>query len=91
MQVDSLLGSAGRGSTAPHGGATSRGSTTVPHHRHVGLPNVMVQVIAHAIGEYLAVESNFNILQLPEPAPNVISVKRLAEPIYHEQPRFSAT
>jgi xanthosine utilization system XapX-like protein len=49
------------------------------------LSNVTVQVIPYAIGAHPAVESNFNILELPEPAPNVIFVEGLVGSIYLER------
>jgi transcriptional regulator with XRE-family HTH domain len=50
-----------------------------------GLPNVTVQVIPYAIGAHPAVESNFNILQLPDPAPGVVFVEGLVGSIYLER------
>ena len=51
----------------------------------VSLPNVTVQVIPYKVGAHPAVESNFNILQLPLPAPGIVFVEGLVGSIYLER------
>jgi transcriptional regulator with XRE-family HTH domain len=50
------------------------------------LPNVTVQVIPFAIGYHPGLESNFNILDLPAPAPSVVFVEGLVGSVYLERP-----
>lgn len=50
------------------------------------LPNITIQVIPFALGAHPGVESNFNILELPSPAPGVVFVEGLAGSIYLEKP-----
>jgi transcriptional regulator with XRE-family HTH domain len=50
------------------------------------LPNVTVQVIPFAIGYHPGLESNFNILDLPAPAPSVVFVEGLVGSMYLERP-----
>ena len=50
------------------------------------LPNVVVQVIPFAVGYHPGLESNFNILDLPAPAPSVVFVEGLAGSMYFERP-----
>ena len=50
------------------------------------LPNVAMQVIPFAAGYHPGLESNFNILDLPAPAPSVVFVEGLAGSIYFERP-----
>jgi transcriptional regulator with XRE-family HTH domain len=50
------------------------------------LPNVAVQVIPFAVGYHPGLESNFNILDLPAPAPSVVFVEGLAGSMYFERP-----
>jgi len=50
------------------------------------LPNVTVQVIPFAVGYHPGLESNFNILDLPAPAPSVVFVEGLAGSMYFERP-----
>ena len=49
------------------------------------LPNVMVQVLPYEVGAHPAVESNFNILQLPDPTPGVVFVEGLIGSTYLER------
>jgi transcriptional regulator with XRE-family HTH domain len=49
-------------------------------------PNVVVQVLAYERGAHPAVESNFTILQLPEPTPGVVFVEGLIGSTYLERP-----
>jgi len=50
------------------------------------LPNVTVQVIPFAAGYHPGLESNFNILDLPAPAPSVVFVEGLVGSVYLERP-----
>lgn len=50
------------------------------------LPNVMVQVLPFELGFHPAVESNFSILELPDPAPGVVFVEGLIGSTYLERP-----
>jgi transcriptional regulator with XRE-family HTH domain len=50
------------------------------------LPNVTVQVIPFAHGYHPGLESNFNILDLPAPAPSVVFVEGLVGSMYLERP-----
>jgi transcriptional regulator with XRE-family HTH domain len=50
------------------------------------LPNVAMQVIPFAVGYHPGLESNFNILDLPAPAPSVVFVEGLAGSMYFERP-----
>jgi transcriptional regulator with XRE-family HTH domain len=50
------------------------------------LPNVVVQVLPYARGAHPAVESNFTILELPDPAPGVVFVEGLIGSTYLERP-----
>jgi len=50
------------------------------------LPNVVVQVLPYDRGFHPAVESNFTILELPNPAPGVVFVEGLIGSIYLERP-----
>jgi hypothetical protein len=50
------------------------------------LPNVTLQVIPFAVGYHPGLESNFNILDLPAPAPSVVFVEGLAGSMYFERP-----
>ncbi len=49
------------------------------------LPNVTVQVLPFELGYHPAVESNFNILELPDPAPDVVFVEGLIGSSYLER------
>ncbi len=46
------------------------------------LPNVSVQVLPYDVGAHPAVESNFTILELPDPTPGVVFVEGLVGSIY---------
>jgi transcriptional regulator with XRE-family HTH domain len=50
------------------------------------LPNVMVQVLPYEQGAHPAMESNFTILELPNPAPGVVFVEGLIGSTYLERP-----
>ena len=50
------------------------------------LPNVVVQVLPYDRGFHPAVESNFTILELPNPAPGVVFVEGLIGSTYLERP-----
>ena len=50
------------------------------------LPNVMVQVLPFELGVHPALESNFTILQLPDPAPDVVFVEGMIGSTYLERP-----
>jgi len=50
------------------------------------LPNVVVQVLPYDRGAHPAVESNFTILELPNPAPGVVFVEGLLGSTYLERP-----
>jgi transcriptional regulator with XRE-family HTH domain len=50
------------------------------------LPNVTIQVIPFTLGAHPAVESNFNILEMPAPTPGVVFVEGLVGSIYLERP-----
>lgn len=50
------------------------------------LPNVVVQVLPYDRGAHPAVESNFTILELPNPAPGVVFVEGLIGSTYLERP-----
>jgi transcriptional regulator with XRE-family HTH domain len=49
------------------------------------LPNVMVQVLPFELGSHPALESNFTILDLPDPAPDVVFVEGLIGSTYLER------
>jgi transcriptional regulator with XRE-family HTH domain len=49
------------------------------------LPNVVVQVLPFEHGAHPAVESNFTILELPDPAPGVVFVEGLVGSTYLER------
>jgi hypothetical protein len=46
------------------------------------LPDVTVQVLPYEVGAHPAVESNFTILELPDPAPGVVFVEGLTGSAY---------
>jgi transcriptional regulator with XRE-family HTH domain len=48
-------------------------------------PNVEIQVLSFAVGAHPALESNFNILELPPPAPGVVFVEGMIGSIYLER------
>ncbi len=50
------------------------------------LPNVIIQVIPFTLGAHPGVESNFNILEMPESTPGVVFVEGLVGSIYLERP-----
>jgi transcriptional regulator with XRE-family HTH domain len=50
------------------------------------LPNVVVQVLPYDAGFHPAVESNFTILALPDPAPDVVFVEGLIGSNYLDRP-----
>jgi transcriptional regulator with XRE-family HTH domain len=50
------------------------------------LANVKVQVLPYEQGAHPALESNFNILQLPDPTPGVVFVEGLIGSTYLERP-----
>ncbi len=50
------------------------------------LPNIMVQVLPFELGAHPALESNFSILQLPDPTPGVVFVEGLIGSTYLERP-----
>ena len=50
------------------------------------LPNVVVQVLTYERGYHPAVESNFSILELPNPAPGVVFVEGLIGSTYLDRP-----
>jgi len=49
------------------------------------LPNVTIQIIPFTLGAHPAVESNFNILEMPAPTPGVVFVEGLVGSIYLER------
>ena len=49
------------------------------------LPNVVVQVLPFELGAHPALESNFTILELPDPAPGVVFVEGLIGSTYLER------
>ena len=49
------------------------------------LPNLMVQVLPFELGSHPALESNFNILELPDLAPDVVFVEGLIGSTYLER------
>jgi transcriptional regulator with XRE-family HTH domain len=49
------------------------------------LPNVTIQVLPFAAGMHPALESNFNILELPDPASDLVYVEGLAGSTYLER------
>jgi hypothetical protein len=49
------------------------------------LPNVVVQVLPYELGAHPAVESNFTILELPNPTPGVVFVEGLIGSTYLER------
>jgi hypothetical protein len=49
------------------------------------LPNVTVQVLPYDVGAHPAVESNFTILELPNPTPGVVFVEGLIGSTYLER------
>lgn len=50
------------------------------------LPNVAVQVLPYEVGAHPAMESNFTILELPDPTPGVVFVEGLIGSTYLERP-----
>ena len=50
------------------------------------LPNVKVQVLPFELGAHPALESNFTILQLPDPAPGVVFVEGMIGSTYLDRP-----
>ncbi|MGD0609585.1 MAG: helix-turn-helix transcriptional regulator [Streptosporangiaceae bacterium] len=48
-------------------------------------PNVVVQVLPYEVGAHPAVESNFTILELPDPTPGVVFVEGLIGSTYLER------
>jgi hypothetical protein len=50
------------------------------------LPNVVVQVLPYEVGAHPAMESNFTILELPDPTPGVVFVEGLIGSTYLERP-----
>jgi transcriptional regulator with XRE-family HTH domain len=50
------------------------------------LPNVVVQILPYEAGFHPAVESNFTILELPNPAPGVVFVEGLIGSTYLDRP-----
>jgi transcriptional regulator with XRE-family HTH domain len=49
------------------------------------LPNVSVQVLPYEVGAHPALESNFTILQLPDPTPGVVFVEGMIGSTYLER------
>jgi transcriptional regulator with XRE-family HTH domain len=49
------------------------------------LPNVVVQILSYEVGAHPAVESNFTIVELPEPTPGVVFVEGLIGSTYLER------
>jgi transcriptional regulator with XRE-family HTH domain len=49
-------------------------------------PDIMVQVLPFELGAHPAVESNFTILELPDPTPGVVFVEGLIGSTYLERP-----
>jgi hypothetical protein len=49
------------------------------------LPNITVQVLPYEVGAHPAVESNFIILELPDPTPGVVFVEGLIGSTYLER------
>jgi len=50
------------------------------------LPNVKVQIIPFELGVHPALEANFTILELPEPAPGVVFVEGMIGSTYLDRP-----
>jgi hypothetical protein len=50
------------------------------------LPNVVVQVLPFERGAHPAMESNFTILQLPDPTPGLVFVEGLIGSTYLDRP-----
>ncbi len=50
------------------------------------LPNVVVQVLPFERGEHPGLETNFTILELPDPTHNMVYAEGLMGPIYLKQP-----
>jgi transcriptional regulator with XRE-family HTH domain len=50
------------------------------------LPNVIIQIIPFAVGAHPALESNFKIVELPPPSPDVVYVEGLVGSFYLERP-----
>ena len=50
------------------------------------LPNVTVQILPFALGAHPALESNFTILQLPDPAPGVVFAEGMIGSTYLDRP-----
>jgi transcriptional regulator with XRE-family HTH domain len=50
------------------------------------LPNVVVQVLPYELGAHPAMESNFTILELPNPTPGIVFVEGLIGSTYLERP-----
>jgi transcriptional regulator with XRE-family HTH domain len=55
-------------------------------HEMAALPNIAVQVLPYKLGAHPAVESNFTILELPNPTPGVVFVEGLIGSTYLERP-----
>jgi transcriptional regulator with XRE-family HTH domain len=51
------------------------------------LPNITVQILPFELGAHPALESNFTILRLPDPAPGVVFVEGMIGSTYLERPR----
>ena len=51
------------------------------------LPNVRVQVLPFELGAHPAMESNFTILQLPDPTPGVVFVEGMIGSAYLDRPQ----
>ena len=51
------------------------------------LPNVKVQVLPFELGAHPAMESNFTILQLPDPTPGVVFVEGMIGSAYLDRPQ----
>lgn len=49
------------------------------------LPNIVVQVIPYEVGAHPGVESNFTILELPDPTPGIVFVEGLIGSTYLER------
>jgi transcriptional regulator with XRE-family HTH domain len=50
------------------------------------LPNVTVQILPFALGAHPALESNFTILQLPDPSPGVVFAEGMIGSTYLDRP-----
>ncbi len=49
------------------------------------LPNVTLQIIPFTVGSHPGLESNFNVLELPKPAPSIVFVEGLVGSMYLER------